>query len=205
MSQALYRLLERPAIYNLSQLLLAPGARFGMARAIRRGIPRPAASATLLDVGCGPASLVAELTGLQPSNICGLDVNLDYLKTLRLGGYDAVVGSADKLPFADQSFGAAWSIGLLHHLPDPIARSTIEEMARVTRPGGNVVVIDAVYPRSAWHRPLAQAIRALDRGRHVRSESGLRSLFNAGHDWSFERFTFTANGLECVAGFASIR
>ena len=104
------------------------------------------------------------------------------------------VSSADALPFADGSFQTVWNIGLLHHLPDDVLRRAVHEMLRVCKPGGRVVVIDAVLPRSAWLRPLAWLTRRLDRGRHMRTQSQLESLLGECGSWRFQRETYALNG-----------
>jgi SAM-dependent methyltransferase len=93
-----------------------------------------------------------------------------------------------------------WTIGLIHHLPDHVALQTIEEMYRVCRPGGHVMILDAVMPRHAWMRPVAYALRELDRGRFVRTESAVRELLSEAlpgpHD--IRRATFSYTGIEML-------
>jgi SAM-dependent methyltransferase len=76
----------------------------------------------------------------------GIDLtaeSVDRVRTrlvLRNLPYDAVTqGSVLALPFADNSFDVVFSHGVLHHVPD-IARAQ-REVARVLRPGGEVVVM----------------------------------------------------------------
>jgi len=76
----------------------------------------------------------------------GIDLtaeSVDRVRTrleLRNLTYDAVTqGSVLELPFADNSFDVVFSHGVLHHVPD-IARAQ-SEVARVLRPGGEVVVM----------------------------------------------------------------
>ena len=47
-------------------------------------------------------------------------------------------GDAEVLPFADSSFDAVYSFGVLHHTPD--TGSAVEEVRRVLRPGGEAIV-----------------------------------------------------------------
>ena len=55
----------------------------------------------------------------------------------------AVVGSGTALPFPDASFALTYCVAVLHHVAEPEAvRRTLAEMARVTRPGGRVLVWD---------------------------------------------------------------
>lgn len=53
-------------------------------------------------------------------------------------GLGAIRGDSTRLPVADESVDAVLIVDALHHFPD--ARSTIEEVARVLRSGGVVVI-----------------------------------------------------------------
>jgi len=194
MRPVLDRLLDLPWVYRLQTAIFAPGAEGAIVGRIAALLPQLPAATRLLDVGCGPHSWLFRV-GLHP---VGADVSLPYLREYTAGGETAVAASADALPIASHSFDGVWSIGLLHHLPDPTAAATLNEMVRACRPGGYVAVFDAVLPRATWRRPVASAIRRFDRGRFVRSESALRGLLPSGFDWRCDRFTYAATGLEAV-------
>jgi SAM-dependent methyltransferase len=89
---------------------------------------------------------------------------------------------------------------LIHHLPDQAALQTIQEMHRVCRPGGHVMILDAVMPRHAWTRPVAYALRRLDRGRFVRTETALRKLLSEAlpGPQDIRRATFSYTGIEML-------
>jgi ubiquinone/menaquinone biosynthesis C-methylase UbiE len=199
MISPLYSLLEIPWVYSLSQLVLAPGAGRGMKAALQPLTGINSQSNRILDVGCGPQSLVGELVQLTAERIFGLDQNLSYLIKLRENGHSAAAGSADYLPYADDCFGATWCVGLLHHLTDFQARKTIREMVRVTQSSETIVVVDAVFPKKSLRKLFAQLIRKFDRGRRMRNESESLRLFPDDEEWRFSRFEYTLNGLECVA------
>ena len=50
---------------------------------------------------------------------------------------------AERLPFPDRHFDAAFAVSLLEHLPDP--GRVVEEMIRVLAPGGRLVLISPQY------------------------------------------------------------
>jgi len=188
------KLLDRPAFYRLVQNLLAYGANelvLNQIRAVRAKFP-PAEH--ILDIGCGPKSWLWQV-GEHP---VGLDLTYSYCRAFHEETEPAVMGSAARLPFGPESFEEVWSIGMFHHLPDELMQQALDEMRRVCRGNGHVVVVDAVLPVRAWQRPLAYAIRRADRGRFVRSQAALESLLPERPQWSVERVPYSRTGLEIV-------
>ena len=111
----------------------------------------------LLDVGCGPASITADLAErVAPGRVVGLDAADGALEaaraTLRERGLSEQVevasGDVMTLPFEDASFDVVHAHQVLQHLADPVG--ALAEMRRVTRPGGIVAVRDAVYSAMTW-------------------------------------------------------
>lgn len=89
-----------------------------------------------------------------------------------------VEGDATALPLEDASFDLAGTIRSLHHIADPVA--AIAELARVTRPGGTVVVIDQIAPDDPEE---AAAVDRFERARDVSHtrllpDAELRELFD---------------------------
>jgi SAM-dependent methyltransferase len=58
-------------------------------------------------------------------------------------------GDGRALAFEDASFDAAYSVSVLEHIPEPGDEEALRELARVTRPGGRVVV---TLPHAAGYR-----------------------------------------------------
>jgi ubiquinone/menaquinone biosynthesis C-methylase UbiE len=102
----------------------------------------------LIDCGCGPGSITADLAhAVAPGDAIGIDVREDALaqgRTLaRERGITNVTfraASIYQLPYADGSFDAAFACAVLQHLADPLA--AIEEMRRVLKPGGVIGIAD---------------------------------------------------------------
>jgi SAM-dependent methyltransferase len=118
----------------------------------------------VLDVGCGPGALTAELVQrLGPGSVAAVDPSPSFVAAIRdrfpqISVYRA---TAEQLPFADQTFDAALAQLVVHFMTDPIAG--LAEMARVTRPGG--VVAACVWDHAGGTGPLAtfwQAVHDLD-------------------------------------------
>jgi SAM-dependent methyltransferase len=189
-----YKLLGNPWIYKFSLDLLAPGYRKNFNRRMKAVIDSFPIAKSYLDVGCGPRSWLTDL-GV---NVVGVDISMDYVMSQTSTGNLGVMGSADLLSFKSESFDAVWSVGLLHHLPDSMFQMTCSEMQRVCTPGGYIAIIDAVTPRYVWTRPIPALLRKLDRGRYVRSQEQFERLISGTGNWTFQRFTYTYNGLEGI-------
>jgi ubiquinone/menaquinone biosynthesis C-methylase UbiE len=59
-----------------------------------------------------------------------------------------VRGDAERLPFADSSFDAVYSYGVLNHTPD--TAGAVNEIRRVLRPGG-LAIVGLYHRHSAFH------------------------------------------------------
>ena len=104
-----------------------------------------------LDVGTGPGFVAIEIARLLPpgSRVTGLDLSAAMLdsagKNAAQAGLSEMMdwkeGDAARMPFPDNSFDLITSSGSLHHWENPPA--VFDEMARVLRPGGALVVRDS--------------------------------------------------------------
>jgi SAM-dependent methyltransferase len=118
----------------------------------------------VLDVGCGPGALTAELVRrLGPHAVTAVDPSAPFVEAARARypGVEVLQASSEHLPFADQAFDAALAQLVVHFMTDPVAGLT--EMARVTRPDG--VVAACVWDHAGGQGPLSlfwQAARELD-------------------------------------------
>jgi SAM-dependent methyltransferase len=98
-----------------------------------------AAGQRVLDVGCGPGALTAELVRrVGAERVSAVDPSEPFVEACarRNPGVRVVRGHAGKIPFADGSFEAALAQLVLHFVGDPAAAAA--EMRRVVRPGGAV-------------------------------------------------------------------
>lgn len=109
-----------------------------------RKLPLPE-RATILDAGCGPGRFAAAMAE-RGHEVCGLDLSPSMLRSAsgrleELGGEPPLgfcSGSVEALPFADGTFDAVCSAGVLEYLTcDDYA---VEEFKRVLRPGGYLML-----------------------------------------------------------------
>ena len=118
----------------------------------------------LLDVGCGPGALTAELVRRAGAGaVSGVEPSRSFAAAVqeRLPGTDIHVGKAEDLPFAADTFDAALAQLVVHFMADPV--QGLREMRRVTRPGGTVAA--CVWDHAGGRGPVSafwSAVRALD-------------------------------------------
>lgn len=94
-----------------------------------------------LDIGCG-TGWMGEVLRKQGRRrrLVGIDISEGMLRYARQKEQTVVRGDAERLPFHDCSFDGVLAKGVLHHLCD--IRSAVEEIDRVVKPGGYVVLAD---------------------------------------------------------------
>jgi demethylmenaquinone methyltransferase/2-methoxy-6-polyprenyl-1,4-benzoquinol methylase len=119
--------------------------------------------ARVLDLATGTGDLALLIAGSVPdSRVVGLDPSRNMLDIARekvaaaglAERIELVEGDAEALPFPDASFdGVSIAFGI-RNVPDR-ARA-LAEMARVTRPGGRVAVLELSEPRGGILAPLAR-------------------------------------------------
>jgi len=114
----------------------------------------------VLDVGCGTGTLalVAKERVGAAGRVSGIDPSAQLLtrarrKAARRGlEINFQLGEIEQLPFPDQSFDVVLSTLMMHHLPDDLKRQGLAEIARVLKPGGRLLVVDARRPEEHHDR-----------------------------------------------------
>jgi len=120
----------------------------------------------VLDVGCGPGALTAELVRrTSPETVSAVEPSGSFAAAARerLPGVDIRQAAAERLPFGDATFDAALAQLVVHFMANPVAG--LREMGRVTRPDGMVAA--CVWDHAGGRGPLSafwRAVRELDPG-----------------------------------------
>lgn len=96
----------------------------------------------VLDAGCGKGRHLLVAAEFGARHVVGLDlsaaVDVARAQTAALQGVDVVQGNLLSPPFAESSFDLIYSVGVIHHVPDPAA--AIRALTRCLRPGGTLHV-----------------------------------------------------------------
>jgi ubiquinone/menaquinone biosynthesis C-methylase UbiE len=114
----------------------------------------------VLDVGCGTGFATGRLLE-ETERLHGLDQSPHQLERAfgkfgKRGPVRFYMGDAERLPFADDAFDVVWSSGSIEYWPNPV--TALEELRRVARPGGQVLVVGPDYPTRTVFQKLADAI-----------------------------------------------
>ncbi|WP_305787750.1 demethylmenaquinone methyltransferase [Symbioplanes lichenis] len=136
--------------YDLTNTVLSFGQDRGWRRATRAALGlRP--GERVLDVGAGTGVSTEELS-LSGAFAVGADLSTGMLRAGRARGraVPLVAGDALKLPFADDAFDAVTISFALRNVVD--TEAALRELARVTRPGGRLVVCEFSSPVNAAFR-----------------------------------------------------
>jgi ubiquinone/menaquinone biosynthesis C-methylase UbiE len=127
---------------------------------------------TVLDVACGPGLLVCAFARVA-RHATGIDLTLAMLEQARklqqekgLSNVTWQPGNVYSLPFPHAQFSIVSSRFAFHHLQEPLA--ALNEMKRVCKPGGRIVVADM--------SPLPEKASALNAAEVLRDPSHVRAL-----------------------------
>jgi len=183
-----------PADYERAREGFLPAARFFRSKLLLvQDILASYPGGDLLDAGCGPGIMVRTLLKSRPDDfrITALDQSLlmvDYCaaRTRGTGKIYPAVGRLEAMPFADTSFDITLVMGALEYTD---ARAAIQELSRVTRAGGLVIVTMlnpfSPYRLAEWFLcwPLIRALGAIEKcfgvsveRRHGVCASGIHAL-----------------------------
>ena len=137
--------------------------------------PQLRAGMRLIDCGCGPGSITVDLArAVAPGDAIGIDLRADALtqgRTLArergIANLAFQAASVYQLPYADDSFDAAFACAVLQHLSAPVA--ALREIRQVLRPGGVVGIVDG-SSTITFRYPTSPLLEAWDRLRVLQRE-----------------------------------
>lgn len=165
--------LSQPAVYSAFQRFM--GAYDDRERYVREYL-RPAAGMRVLDIGCGPADILAHLPDVE---YFGFDISEQYIDNARqrFAGRRAQFACKHLQPedlAALPRFDRVIAIGLLHHLDDETALAVLRMASSRLAAHGRLVTLDPCF--TADQHPLARWLVKCDRGQNVRTRDGYEAL-----------------------------
>ncbi|WP_371420915.1 class I SAM-dependent methyltransferase [Tardiphaga sp.] len=139
----------------------------------------------VLDIGCGPAHLLAHL---PPVKYIGWEPNPHYVSQARRdygdrGVFNVGLFGPRQARDLENTIDIAIVSAVLHHMNDSEAKELFALLSTTLKPGGRIVTLDNVFVDK--QNLIAKFLISIDRGRHVRDPDGYLSLARS----SFERAT----------------
>lgn len=130
-----------------SELFTEAAALFSVLRLVPRGL-------SVADIGTGTGGMLPYLAEVA-DRIIAVDISIEMLRrakakahSMGLSNVTFEQGDFSRLPIADNAVDAAFAALVIHHAPRPLM--ALQEMARIVRPGGFVVVVDLVAHGHEW-------------------------------------------------------
>lgn len=112
------------------------------------------AGLNVLEVGCGTGEIAlrARKQVGESGTVMGIDASPEMINVARNKALDQHlqieyrVGIIEALPYPDNSFDVVFSSMMMHHLPSDVKRAGLQEIYRVLKPQGRLVVVDMNRP-----------------------------------------------------------
>jgi len=135
---------------------------------------RPRKDDRILDIGCGPGSMV---TYLPTSEYIGFDANPEYISSAQRR-FPEVQFICDRvgehnLPQSEY-FDIVIALGIVHHLDDPEAAQLFRMAHHALKPEGKLVTLDGVWVDN--QSSITRFLLGRDRGRFVRCKDAYVEL-----------------------------
>jgi|ERR1700733_1301446 SAM-dependent methyltransferase len=167
MIRTIRSVLALPQAYQLFWNVIGGPAR---SRTLVKEFIRPKAGDRILEIGCGPGTIVPYL---PKSEYVGFDASAEYIDQARRRFPQArfVCERVSEYTLPERSyFDLVLALGILHHLDDAESQQLFQIAHEALKPGGKLVTLDGVWTNS--QSSAAKALLARDRGEFVRTEEG---------------------------------
>ena len=105
---------------------------------------QPQAGHHVLEVGCGTGTNL-KLYQQAGCRIAGIDLSPSMIEVARSKldrEADLRIGNAAEMPFPDATFDLSFAMLTLHEMPAEIRNTVIEEMIRIVKPDGSLLLMD---------------------------------------------------------------
>jgi SAM-dependent methyltransferase len=152
--------IQRNSVGSSGKLALGEGFKFySEIKRYVANLGRPLTrDSQILDFGCGWGRMIRFfLKDIVADNLYGIDVNSEMidicLNKVRLGNYS--VGKPEPpTEFANNSFDVVYAYSVFSHLAEPVHIKWVEELSRILKPGGMLIV-------TVWGRNFLEFCRSL--------------------------------------------
>jgi len=158
---------------------------------------------SILDVGCNVGAWLSYCSQLYPyAQLAGIEINQSAIAVAKrnVPTADLHFASAERIPFSNESFNIVTCLEVLEHLPANLRSLAFQEMHRVLRPSGRLIL---TVPHAGWFAWLdSNNVRLLLPGLYsLLIQKGMRdgNYINMGREVEWHKH-FTKSELIQVAG-----
>lgn len=160
---------------------------------------------TILDVGCGGGRTIQKLAAVAAQGkVYGIDYangsvaasRAKNLPEIHAGRVAIQKASVSQLPFTENKFDLVTAIETQYYWPDPV--KDMQEILRVLKPGGTLVVIAESYKKGATNalqRPVMKLLKSSNFGVDEHREAFLAAGYTDVQIWEQR-----SRGWICVSG-----
>ncbi len=170
--------MEEYAVAPVYDYLLDPFVRMSRIKILE--LCRKYDYATILDVCCGTGDQL-KLLGKNGFRVSGVDLSEKMLEVSKRGEFNPQcrLEDASDMTYPDDSFDAAMTTFALHEKSAETSRAIVEEMLRVVKPGGHLILTDFRLSEETFFiaGAMVHAIERFAGGEHYRN---FRSYNEAG-------------------------
>jgi SAM-dependent methyltransferase len=171
MIEGIRSLLAHPQAYQFFFNLVGGPGR---SRILVRDYIRPAPGDRILEIGCGPGTIVPYL---PKTEYVGFDLSPEYIAQASARFPDAtfVCERVSELTLPNRGYyNIVLALAILHHLDDAEALQLFRIAYEALRPGGRLLTLDGVW--TSGQSRAARYVQARDRGQFIRDEQGYVAL-----------------------------
>ena len=173
MIETIRSVLAVPQAYQLYWTLIGGAER---SRILVRDHIRPRSGDRILEIGCGPGTIVPYL---PDSEYVGFDANCDYIAkaSRRFPHAKFICEKVSQYTLPQKSyFDIVLALGIVHHLNDQESLQLFRIAHDALRPGGKMITLDGVW--TTGQSRTERYLLAKDRGQFIRNEEGYVNLAN---------------------------
>jgi len=167
-----HEIVKWPVINNWLRRILEFNYR-GEKLVIKKEIPW---NVKVLDMGCGTGELCQEFPMASYSGIDVNPINIKYAKR-RYPGYRFNEMNATSLSFERWVFDVVLIAGVLHHCDQQVVTVILQEVDRVLKDDGKVVIWEDVLTRKKYNF-IGRMVHAFDQGDYILSEETYMQIFS---------------------------
>ena len=173
MKDLIIKLANNPKIFILLRRLIEFNFT-GEKKVLNKELQNLSTDISILDLGCGTGEFSYYFKGY---NYNGIDIEPNYIEYAK-ANYDGnfEIMDASNMMFENNRFDVIIVLGVFHHLNDNLCLKIFDEMKKVLKKNGKIIIMEDVDVESKYDI-IGNLLRKYDKGDHIRTKKEYMSLF----------------------------